>query len=443
MPYQIRMPKLGESVVEGTIGRWLKAVGDQVALDEPIVEVDTDKVSAEIPSPVAGVISAILVPEGATVSVDMPIAEVLEDTASASEQQPEAQSAGADDHADGQEESSGEELKEAETPKPHKYTPAVRHIATAAGLDPGSIKGHGTGGRVTRKDVEAALKGALPSFSVGAPTGSTQEDPRQVEPQRPKTDDAEAQPAHAVPASGGKMRNIIPAEGDAVVPVTRMRRHIAEHMTESKRIVPHAWTMVEVDVTSLVRFRESIKAEFAQREGFNLTYLAFVMKAAVEGLREYPILNSQWDGDRIVIRKRINLGIAVDLEDGLIVPVVKDADKKSIVGLAHAVHELAVRARSGALRPEDVEGGTFTVNNTGAFGSVMSAPIINYPQAAILSMETITRRPVVVGEGIAIRSIMNLCVSLDHRILDGAVIGRFLRSVKRRLESYDETTPIY
>jgi 2-oxoisovalerate dehydrogenase E2 component (dihydrolipoyl transacylase) len=222
-----------------------------------------------------------------------------------------------------------------------------------------------------------------------------------------------------------------------------MRRSIAAHMTASKRIVPHAWTMVEVDVTSLVRFRESIKSEFSQREGFNLTYLPFVIKAAVEGLREYPILNSQWDEDRILIKKRINIGIAVDLDDGLIVPVIKDADQKSIVGLARSVHDLALRARSGALKPEDVQGGTFTVNNTGAFGSVMSAPIINYPQAAILSMETIMRRPVVVGDGIAIRSTMNLCVSLDHRVLDGAVIGRFLRSVRRRLESYDDTTPIY
>jgi 2-oxoisovalerate dehydrogenase E2 component (dihydrolipoyl transacylase) len=442
MPFQIRMPKLGESVVEGTIGRWLKAVGDRVVLDEPIVEVDTDKVSAEIPSPVSGVVSALLVTEGETVSVDMPIAEVTEDTAWSTEQLSEDKD---DDTSVVQEreDSSTESLVEHTSPKPHQYTPAVRHIATVTGLDPASVQGQGAGGRVTRKDMEDALKGTPASSAPEVLSGSIRENQTQADPERSFTTHDDQQSLETAPKAASRTRNLIPAEGDAVVPVTRMRRHIAEHMTESKRIVPHAWTMVEVDVTSLARFRESIKVEFAQREGFNLTYLAFVLKAAVEGLREYPILNSQWDGDRILIKKRINLGIAVDLEDGLIVPVVKDADKRSIVGLAHEVHELAVRARSGSLRPEDVEGGTFTVNNTGAFGSVMSAPIINFPQAAILSMETITRRPVVVGDGIAIRSIMNLCVSLDHRILDGAVIGRFLRSVKRRLESYDETTPIY
>src|SRR5690606_30020940 len=218
---------------------------------------------------------------------------------------------------------------------------------------------------------------------------------------------------------------------------------IAERMVHSTRTVPHAWTTVEVDVTSLVKFRESIKEEFRRREGINLTYLPFVVKAAVEALREYPILNSTWEEDRIVIKKHIHIGIAVDLDDGLIVPVIRDADQKSIVGLARAIADLATRARSGALTPDDVAGGTFTINNTGAFGSVLSAPIINYPQAAILSMETITRRPVVVGDAIGIRSMMNLCMSLDHRVLDGAVCGRFLKSVKERLEAYDSHTPLY
>jgi len=222
-----------------------------------------------------------------------------------------------------------------------------------------------------------------------------------------------------------------------------MRRTIAERMVQSKRTVPHAWTMVEVDVTRLVEWRESIKEEFRRREGFNLTYLPFVVKAAVEALREYPILNSTWEEDRIVIKRRINIGIAVDVDDGIIVPVIRDADQKSIVGIAREIADLAARARAGTLTPDDVAGGTFTINNTGAFGSILSAPIINYPQAAILSMETITKRPVVVGDAIAIRSMMNLCMSLDHRVLDGAVCGRFLRSVKRRLESYDANTPLY
>lgn len=418
MPIEIRMPKLGESVVEGTIGKWLKVVGDRIAVDEALVEVDTDKVSAEIPSPVAGTVTALLAPEGTTVGVDQPIAVVAVEgdepatpvaepaTAVSTPQAATTMPAVTTPAA----------AKGAERP-PHNNTPAVRHLAAESGIDPSDVQGTGNNGRVTRKDMEAAIaasKSALAESEYVQPVTIVEETP--------------------LPS---------PHEGDSVLPLTRMRKSIAEHMTASKRIVPHAWTMVEVDVTSLVRFRESIKEDFRQREGFSLTYMPFVIKAAVEGLREYPILNSQWVDDHIVIKKHINISVAVDLEDGIIVPVIKDADQKSIVGLARSVHELATRARAGTLKPDDVQGGTFTVNNTGAFGSVMSAPIINYPQAAILSMETITRRPVVVGDGIAIRSMVNLCVSLDHRILDGAVIARFLKSVRRRLESYDDTTPIY
>jgi 2-oxoisovalerate dehydrogenase E2 component (dihydrolipoyl transacylase) len=281
-------------------------------------------------------------------------------------------------------------------------------LAAETGIDPSQVVGTGANGRVTRQDMEKAAVAAAEKQLTAAPAVIK------------KT-----------------------ADDDEILPLTHIRRSIAAHMAESKRTVPHAWTMVEVDVTSLVRFRESIKEDVRKREGVNLTYLPFVIKAAVEGLREYPILNSQWDEEHIVLRKHINIAIAVDLAAGLTVPVIKDADQKSIVGLAHAIHDLATRARAGTLRVDDMQSGTFTINNTGAFGSVMSAPIINYPQAAILSMETIVRRPVVVDEGIAIRDIMNMCVSLDHRVLDGAVIGRFLKSVKKRLESYDATTPIY
>ena len=295
----------------------------------------------------------------------------------------------------------------------HPYSPAVRRLAAESGIDPATVVGTGLGGRVSKKDMERAIEERAARAAAEA----------QVE----------------MPATG--QRPV--AEGDEVLPITRMRRTIAERMVQSTRTVPHAWTTVEVDVTSLVSWRERIKEEFRRREGINLTYLPFVVKAAVEALREYPILNSTWEEDRIVIKRRINIGIAVDLEDGLIVPVIRDADQKSIVGLARAIADLATRARAGTLTPDDVTGGTFTINNTGAFGSILSAPIINYPQAAILSMETITKRPVVIGDAIAIRSMVNLCMSLDHRVLDGAVCGRFLRSVKRRLESYDANTPLY
>jgi 2-oxoisovalerate dehydrogenase E2 component (dihydrolipoyl transacylase) len=225
-------------------------------------------------------------------------------------------------------------------------------------------------------------------------------------------------------------------EGDRVVDLTSIRRAIADRMSRSKHEAPHAWSMVEADVTGLVGLRERVKEEFQSREGVRLTYLPFIAKAVAEGLKEHPVLNSVWDGDRILLRKRINLGVAVDLEDALIVPVIPDADELNILGLARKIDDLVRRARSGGLGPGDVAGGTFTVNNPGALGSVVSVPIINHPQAAILSAEAIVKRPVVVDYAIAIRSMMNLGVSFDHRIFDGGTALRFLNSVKRRLEGY-------
>ena len=424
MPIEIRMPKLGESVVEGIIGKWLKAEGDYIDEDEPLVEVDTDKVNAEVPSTAKGIVHRLLAPEGATVAVGQVIAlirgvdEVVSPDfggdAGARRQEPASPASGSAPALTAPQETVNGESKLEMLPRSaHPYSPAVRRLAAESGIDPATVVGTGLGGRVSKKDMERAIEERAARAAAEA----------QVE----------------MPATG--QRPV--AEGDEVLPITRMRRTIAERMVQSTRTVPHAWTTVEVDVTSLVSWRERIKEEFRRREGINLTYLPFVVKAAVEALREYPILNSTWEEDRIVIKRRINIGIAVDLEDGLIVPVIRDADQKSIVGLARAIADLATRARAGTLTPDDVTGGTFTINNTGAFGSILSAPIINYPQAAILSMETITKRPVVIGDAIAIRSMVNLCMSLDHRVLDGAVCGRFLRSVKRRLESYDANTPLY
>lgn len=415
------MPKLGESVVEGVIGRWLKKPGDPIELDEPLVEVDTEKVNAEVPSPYAGVVERLVAAEGETVAVGAVIAVIREtgEGAQDSGQISAAPSADKPQNVVGREseatlqdqDHAGDRQTVISSPagvrEPHLYTPTVRRLAAESGIDPATVQGTGAKGRVTKADMERAIA---------------------AQKQRPaqRTDHGYT------------------ADGDEVVPITHVRRTIAQRMVHSMQTVPHAWTTVEVDVTSLVKWRESIKEEFRRREGINLTYLPFVVKAAVEALREYPILNSTWEEDRIVIKKHIHIGIAVDLDDGLIVPVIRDADQKSIVGLARAIADLATRARSGALTPDDVSGGTFTVNNTGAFGSVLSAPIIMHPQAAILSMETITKRPVVVDDdAIAIRSIMNLCMSLDHRVLDGAVCGRFLRSVKARLESYDSNMPLY
>ncbi|EJL28779.1 dihydrolipoamide acetyltransferase family protein, partial [Brevibacillus sp. BC25] len=251
-------------------------------------------------------------------------------------------------------------------------------------------------------------------------------------------------PAPAASATTPAVSVDIPvASGDQVVPVTSIRRTIANRMVQSKHEAPHAWTMVEVDVTNLVNFRNQVKGEFAKKEGLNLTFLPFFIKAVVEALKEYPMINSTWAHDKIIVKKDINISIAVATEDALYVPVIKHADQKSILGIAKAVDDLAARTRAGKLTMDDMTGGTFTVNNTGSFGSVLSQPIINAPQAAILSVESIVKRPVVINDMIAVRSMVNLCMSLDHRVLDGLICGRFLQSVKQKLENVGPDTKLY
>ena len=435
MPKPVTMPQLGESVTEGTIARWLKAEGDEVELDEPLCEVDTDKVTAELPSPVAGKIEKLLVSEGTTVDVGTELALVAvegeeaaaeaaprEDTAKAepTEEFPAAETeaqpvaAGetrAPDRSDSGERRSASNgrgsVEDAETLRLTRSSPVVRRLAAEHDVDIQEIPGTGTGGRVTKKDIESYVE----------ERGTERQAPARPEP----TAERDRVQIH---------------EGDRVQDLTSIRRAIANRMSQSKREAPHAWTMVEVDVTGLAALRERTKAEFAEREGVKLTYLPFIVGAAVESLKEHPVLNSVWDGDRIILRQRINIGVAVDLEDALIVPVIPDADELNIVGLARRIDDVVKRARSGQLGTEDVSGGTFTVNNPGALGSVVSTPIINHPQAAILSAETVVKRPVVMNDAIAIRAMMNLEVSFDHRILDGGQALKFLNSVKRRLESY-------
>ncbi len=404
MAVKVVMPQLGESVAEGTIVRWIKRVGERVEKYEPLLEVMTDKVNAEVPSPAAGILREILVPEGETVPVGRELAVIAEAEAEVEVAAP----------APAGEAPARPETTEAAEGVRQRYSPVVRRLAQEYGIDLSQVPGTGLGGRVTKEDVlryvaererAAAAKGAPP-------------------PPRP-----EAPPA--------------PAPEEEVIPVSPMRRQIAQHMVRSYQTIPHAWLAMEADVTKLVRFREAIKAEFRRREGVDLTYLPFVVKAAVEALKEFPVLNAVWAEDKIILKKRINVGIAVALEDGLIVPVIKDADQKSIAGLARAIADLTERARAGRLTLEDVQGGTFTVNNTGALGSVISRPIINEPQVAILTSEAIVRRPVVVDDAIAIRAVMFLCLSFDHRVIDGLMAARFLQAVKRRLEAVDENTSVY
>ena len=435
------MPQLGESVTEGTIARWLKGEGDEIEKDEPLCEIDTDKVSTELPSPVGGKIEQFLVSEGDTVDVGTEIALVTgareggedgsppsgeaspgEDTAggtpteefSATEAQPVAQD-GEKERAAAEARSGGgrREVQDAKTLRLKRSSPVVRRLADEHEVDIAEISGTGVDGRVTKKDIEGYIE-----KRKTAPAAAT-----------PEREEEEASPA--------RPERVPVHEGDRVLGLTSIRRTIANRMSISKREAPHAWTMVEADVTGLAALRESAKEEFVEREGVKLTHLPFIVKAVVESLKEHPVLNSVWDGDRIVVRKRVNIGVAVDLEEAVIVPVIPDADELNILGLARKIDDLVRRAREGQLGSDDVAGGTFTVNNPGALGSVASTPIINHPQAAILSAEAIVKRPVVVDDAIAIRSMMNLEVSFDHRILDGGVALRFLGAVKRRLEEIE------
>lgn len=427
MPEPITMPQLGESVTEGTITRWLKAEGDEVEQDEPIAEVDTDKVNTELPSPLAGTLQKLLVSEGTTVDVGTEIALVTtdgeeaggareEDPATASpteefpaagtEAQPVASGPSTGVHrqapgGNGRAEASAEELKLS------RSSPVVRRLAAEHGVEISSVPGTGTGGRVTKKDIEDFIE------------------EKEAAPEPAKTPRPVVAP-----------RRVAVHDGDRVRDLTGIRQAIANRMAASKKEIPHAWTLVEVDMTNLAALRGQEKAAFQEREGIKLTYMPFIVKAAVEALKENPVLNSVWDGDRIVLRKKINIGIAVDLDDALIVPVVRDADELNIVGLARRIDDVVKRARSGRLGADDLSGGTFTVNNPGALGSVASTPVINHPQAAILQAEAVLKRPVVIDDAIAIRSIMNLEVSFDHRILDGGAALKFLNAVKGRLEGY-------
>jgi 2-oxoisovalerate dehydrogenase E2 component (dihydrolipoyl transacylase) len=443
---EIKMPQLGESVTEGTIGKWLVNPGDQVKKYQPIAEVITDKVNAEIPAPQDGTIVSFAVAEGVTVKVGTLIAMMETGAGSAAAAQPTAPTAagGPVRVSSGPAAAAPSQGKAPAAPAPlaaadsatldraeagggARYSPAVMRLAQEHGIDLNRLKGTGLGGRITRKDVEAYIA-----------SGAAAEPAPQAEPALQAAAAAQvpgsAPTASPAPAAGPLPQ---PMAADQVIAVDAVRRRIAEKMLQSKHEAPHAWTMMPVDVTGLVKLKEQLGEEFRRREGISLSYVPFFIKAVVEALKEQPIINSQWAGDKIIIKKEINISIAVATETALAVPVIKNADRLSIAGLNHAVADLAGRARAGKLTLDDISGGTFTVNNTGYFGSVMSAPIINHPQAAILSFEAITKTPVVLeNDAIAIRSMMNICMSLDHRILDGLVCGRFLQAVKTRLQGY-------
>jgi len=431
---QIKMPQLGESVTEGTVDKWLKREGDFVKRDEPIVEVVTDKVNAEIPSPFEGKLVKISVSEGETVRVGAVIAQI--ETGGAAAAAPGAKPAaspGATTEVPPQPEGGPAPAPrapdEAAVPvaaggNDHpRLSPAVRKLAGEHGIDPSTLRGSGLGGRVTRDDVLAAIDagGKAPAAATpSAPTDSPSAPAPAQAPERPV-----APPA---PARDGAR--------EEVVKLSVMRRSIAEHMVRSLATSPHAWTLQEVDVTQLVRYREAEKESFKARHGTALTYLPFVAQILCDALKEFPWLNSTWSDEGVVLKRYINLGLAVSIPDGLIVPVIKDADRIGFTDLVRQAGDLVERARNKQLKPEEVQGGTFTLNNTGATGSIASQPIINQPQAAILTTESIVKRAVVIGDAIAVRHMMNMCLSFDHRIVDGMMAGQFLGTMKKRLEEW-------
>jgi 2-oxoisovalerate dehydrogenase E2 component (dihydrolipoyl transacylase) len=421
---QIKMPQLGESVTEGTVDKWLKREGDLVKRDEPLVEVVTDKVNAEIPSPFEGKLVKISVSEGETVRVGAVIAQIevagatpaaasaapaqAGETGVAHSEVPPAPAGGAKPGAvaapTSGDDGSGERAR---------LSPAVRKLAAEHGIDAAALRGSGMGGRVTRDDVLAAVE-----------TG-------QAAPAAPLAPAAAQAPAPAKPAPAK-----VDGAREELVKLSVMRRSIAEHMVRSLATSPHAWTLQEVDVTNLVRYRDAEKDSFKARHGAALTYLPFVVQIVCAAIKQYPWLNSTWTDEGVVLKSYINMGVAVSIPDGLIVPVLKDADQRGFTDLVRGLNDLIERARNKQLKTEDVQGGTFTLNNTGSTGSVASQPIINQPQAAILTTESIVKRPVIVADAIAIRHMMNMCLSFDHRIIDGMMAGQFLGSIKKRLEEW-------
>jgi len=417
------MPQMGVSVAEGTIVEWRKRPGDWVEADETVCVVTTDKVDVEIPSPAAGRLAEVLVPEGDTVDVGTPLA-ALDTGARPGEAHPE------EDHEEPAHHEAGSESED----QPGRgnggpdrsgfYSPVVRRIAEKHGIDLELVEGTGVGGRVRKRDLVAYIE-AGPTPSRAEPGTKPEPVLHTESPYRPEPDEAAA----TVPAAAD-------AGAERREPLSQMRRSIAEHMLASRRTSAHCTTIVEADFSAVATERRRLKEEMSRR-GVALTYLAFVAQATVRALQRHPVLNASLDGDEIVFHEDVNLGIAVALDHGLIVPVIHKAQRLSLEGMAVAIADVAERARAGTLAPDDVRGGTFTITNPGQFGAVLATPIINQPQVAILDLEAIVKRPVVVeGDAIAVRPMSHLCMSWDHRALDGAGAARFLADVREGLESW-------
>jgi pyruvate dehydrogenase E2 component (dihydrolipoamide acetyltransferase) len=478
----IKMPQLGETIVEGTILKWLKGEGETIERDEPLFEISTDKVDTEVPSPVNGTVSKILVEEGQTVAVGTDLAEISEDGAAAGaggggaeaggaeppseaapappSQAPPAPSAPAAsaESASAVAQGSAAEMPAVEPatpqgaaadgasatspapapsgtgsrdmpdrgPRSQILSPLVRRLADEHGLDLSRIEGSGTGGRITKQDVLAAIdSGGAAAAPATAPAPAEVAAPAPAQaPAAPVPTVAPVQPAVAGP-------------GDEVVPISHIRKAIGQHMIASVQTSARAWTMVEVNIDHLVKLRERAKEPFKAKHGVSLTYLPFVIRATCDALLTHPEVNAELRGDQIVMHRYVNMGIAVSYDAGLIVPVIKGADAMNTVGLARAIADLAARARAHQLKPDEVQSSTFTITNPGPYGSIASLPIINQPNTGILSLDAIQKRAVVIDDTIAIRSMVNISMSWDHRTIDGEIATRFLARVKQNLESWD------
>jgi pyruvate dehydrogenase E2 component (dihydrolipoamide acetyltransferase) len=454
------MPQMGESIVEGTLTKWLKKPGDHVDRDEPLFEISTDKVDTEIPSPTAGVLKEVLVEEGKTVAISTVVGRIEEGagngasapapaaakTAPAAQPAPKpapappvAAKAPAPPapeplpepvaHSAGPYPIPVEEPApaiEAESPA-GPLSPLVRKMAREYGIDLRQVKGTGGGGRITKQDLEAYMsaQGARTMAQAIAPAATSSTTPTVYTPAVPTAPAPAIMPRAEAPRA-------------RVEPMSVMRQRIAEHMVMSKRISAHVTTVHKTDMTKIAKMRERNKAEFQARYGYSLTFLPFVAKAAAEAIRHYPIVNASVEGTNIIYHNEINLGIAVALENGLIVPVIRSADEKNVVGLQRSIVDLSTRARSRQLKPDEVQGGTFSITNFGSFGSVFATPVINQPQVAILGVGAVEKTPVVVDDAIAIRSVAYLALTFDHRLIDGALADQFTGKVKSILENWSE-----
>jgi pyruvate/2-oxoglutarate dehydrogenase complex dihydrolipoamide acyltransferase (E2) component len=433
MSTRITMPQLGESVSEGTVGRWLKQEGETIKRDEPLVEIITDKVTAEYPSPVTGRVVKILVKEDETVKVGAEIAEIEETGgatsggASASAAAPTGMTGGASNGGASSSTpggaSNGAGAASAATATLDRVSPLARRMAQEHQIDLTQVQGTGENGRIRKEDIVAHLS-------------------QQSQPQATAT-----APAPSAPVPQPAPRPAAPVAtmaGDQLINPSPARRMIAEHMVRSKQTSPHATTVFEVDMTNLARWLAANKDVFRQREGYGISFQTFAIKAAVEALREHPYINSTWTQEnKILLRHQINIGVSIALANNLIVPVIRNADTLSLAGISRAMSDLVARARANRLTPDDLQGATFTVNNPGVFGTMMSMAIINQPNAAILTMDAVVRRPVVIDDAIAIRDMMYMSISFDHRIIDGLSAAQFMGAIKRRLETWGPDIQVY